>query len=141
MVCLMRTRICFISFAARAHFWLISNLVSTGIARTFSANLLSSCTAPGVYCYLESFLLQFRIFHFPLLNLMRFLTVHYSNCWDPSGWQHNPLTLASATPPGLMSFTNLLRVHSATSFRSLIKMLNRSGASIGFISISVLIYQ
>lgn len=64
----MQTRICFISFAARAHFWLVSNLVSTGIARTFSANLLSSCTAPGVYCYLESFLLQFRIFSFPLVE-------------------------------------------------------------------------
>lgn len=142
IVCLIQARICFISFATKAHFWLISSLVCTGIPRTFSANLLSSSTDPNVYyCYLELLLPQCRFFHFPFLNLMWFLRIYFSNYWGPSGWQHNSLTLTSATPPSLMPFTTLLRVHSATSFTLLTKMLNRSGASTGFISISVPIYQ
>lgn len=141
MVCLIQTRICFIIFAVRACFWLIFSLVSTGIPSTFSANL-SSCTAPSVYCYLELFHPSAEFFVSPCWSPWD-SWVYFCNCWDPSGWQHNPLTSTSATPPSLMSFTTLLRVHSATLPHHLHHyiMLNRSGASTGFISIPVPIYQ
>lgn len=53
-----------------------------------------------------------------LLNLMRLLPDHFSSLW-PSG--------LSASPPNFVSSTNLLRVHSVSSSKSIMMMLNRTG--------------
>ena len=104
-------------------------LDSTRITRSFSAKPLSSWSAPSLYWCLVLFLYRCRTLHFPLLNFMRFPSVHLSSlsrflrmaAW-PSG--------ISGTPHSFVSSADLLKVHSVPSSRSSMKMLNGTGPSI-----------
>jgi len=108
--------------ASRAHCWLMVNLSSTRTPRSLSSELLSSRSTPSLYWCIGLFLPRCRTLHLPLLNLIRFLSAQTSSlsrsrCMaaQPSG--------ASTTPPSLESLANLLRVHSNSSSRSLMKKL------------------
>ncbi|KAK4806792.1 hypothetical protein QYF61_005588 [Mycteria americana] len=82
-----------------------------------------------MYWCLGLFLPRGRTLPFPLLNFMRFLSAHFSSLFR-SLWMAARSSAISATPPTFVSPANLLRVHSAPSSRSLMKMLNRTGPSI-----------
>jgi len=67
--------------------------------------------------------------HLSLLNFMRFLSTHFSSLLR-SFWMAAQPSSASVNPPSLVSSENLLRVHSTSSSRSLVKILNRTATSI-----------
>ena len=122
----MHPRIPLAFFAARAHCW---HLSSTSTPRSLSTELLFSRSAPRLYWFMGLFLPRCRNLHLPLLNFIRFLSAQLSSlsrsCWmaaQPSG--------VSSTLPSLVSSANLLRVHSNSSARSLMKKLNKTGPSI-----------
>lgn len=93
----------FAFFASRAHYWFISNLVSTRTPRSFSAELLCIWATPIMYQCLGLFLFRLRISWGPWSPFLQLLI--------SSGWQHGPLAMISATAPSLVSPANLLRVH------------------------------
>lgn len=100
-------------FAAIPYCWLMFNLVSTTIPRSFSAKLLSSWVTPSIMLVQEFALLLAKLNEVPV-RLSKFLWM-----W-PSG--------VSATPPScgkrhwsLLS-AHFLRVHPGPSSRSLMKM-------------------
>ncbi|KAF1498675.1 hypothetical protein FQV18_0005633, partial [Eudyptula minor novaehollandiae] len=71
-----------------------------------------------------------RTLHFSLLNFMRFLSDH-SLSLPRSLWiAAQPAGVSDISPPSFVSSANLLSTHSAPSSRPLMKMLNRTGASI-----------
>ncbi|KAK4810782.1 hypothetical protein QYF61_008754, partial [Mycteria americana] len=97
ILCLMQPRIP-LALAARAHCWLMFNLVSTRTPRSFSARLLSSWVAPSIYWCLGLFLPKCRTWHFPWLNCMRFLSAHFSSLLR-SLWVAARPSGISASPP------------------------------------------
>jgi len=110
-------------FATRAYCWIMVNLLSTTIPRSLSAELLSSRSAPNLNWCMCLFLHWCKTPHLSFLNLIRFLSAQLSSlsrsCWmvaQPSG--------GSATPHSFVSSSNLLRVDSNPSSRSLMKILN-----------------
>jgi len=64
----------------------------------------------------------------PLLNLIRFLSAQLSSL-PRSRWMAAQPAGVSTTPPSFVSPANLLRVHSNSSSRSLMKKLNKTGLS------------
>ena len=70
---LMQPRMLLALLAARMHYWLVFNLVSTRTRRSIFTKLLSSLSSPSMYWCLGLFLPRCRTVHFPLLNFMRFL--------------------------------------------------------------------
>ena len=93
ILCLMQPRVLSDCFAARAHCWIVFNLVSTRTPKTFSVKLLCRWVAPHhvlVHGFVPS---RCRTLHF-LLNVMKFI----STCRGPSGWQHDPLAYQPLFP-------------------------------------------
>lgn len=111
-----------LAFAAMSHCWLIFIMVST---RTFSARLF-----PSVYWCLGLFLLSCGTLRFPLLNCRGSCQHIRPACPGSSGWQYNPMVNQTILCPSFVSSADLVMVHSALSFRSLLKMWNRTGPSI-----------
>ena len=128
VLCVMQPRIPFAFFAARAHSWLKFNLVSTGTPSAFSAKLLYRWVSPSVCWCLGLFVPRSRTLYFPMLNFMRYLSAHFSRMLRSLGMTAWPSHL-SATPLMSVQSAYLLRVHSASSSRSLMEMLNRTGPS------------
>lgn len=92
--------------------------------RSFSAKLLSSQVGSSIHLHMRLFFARCRISNF-WLNFMWFLASHFSRLlW--SLWMAAWPADKSATPPSFVS-TNLLRVEFASSPRSLMTMLNRTG--------------
>lgn len=86
----------------------------TKTPRSFSAELLSSQLVTSVYWWLGLFLIVELPWHFPLLNSMRFLSVHFSGlsrslCME--AWT----SAASAISPSFVAPASLLRVHCLPS--------------------------
>lgn len=75
---------------------------------------LPTCTGAWPY-----FLPGCRTWHFPLLNFMRLMLVHFSSVAG-SLWSG-----VSTTPPGFVSPANSLRVQSDPSSRSLMEVFTR----------------
>lgn len=107
-------------FAAKAQCWLTFNMLFT---RTSVPFLQSCCiavcwlpTCTGAWPY---FLPGCRTWHFPLLNFMRLMLVHFSSVAG-SLWSG-----VSTTPPGFVSPANSLRVQSDPSSRSLMEVFTR----------------
>ena len=123
---LMHPRIPLAFLAARAHCWLMVNLSSTRTPRSLSAELLSSRSTPSLYWCMGLFLPRCRTVHLPLLNLIRFLSAQLSSL-SRSRWLAAQPASVSTTPPSFVSSANLLRVHSNSSSRSLMKKLNKTG--------------
>lgn len=120
----MQPRIPFALITAQTHCWLVFNLVSIRTPRAFSAELLSSwmpSACPGTWdC--SSLGADF------LLNFMKLLIAHFSSL-TRSLWIAAQPSGASATLPSFVSFVNSLRLCSAPSSSSLMKMLNRTRPS------------
>ena len=128
VLCLMQPRRSLAAFGTRAHCCLVVNLVPTRTPRAFSAKLFRSWSAPSMYWCMDLFLPRCRTLHFPSLNFMRFLSAHSSSLLRSLGMAAQPSGV-SATPRSLVSSAYFLRVHSVTTSRSVMKMLNsmRSG--------------
>lgn len=124
MISLMQPGIPLATFTARAHCWVISNLLSNRTTISFSAKLLSSHSFPSLYWFMGLFLPKCRICHFPLLNSMRLLLGHFSSL-PKFLWMAAQPSCISASPSDFVSFADL---HSVSSSRSL-KMLNSTGSS------------
>lgn len=121
---LMQPRVPFAFFAARVHCWIVFNLVSTRILRSFSAELFSSWAAPSTHQCKELLLPRYRTLYFPLLNSMIYLSSQFSRLlrflWS-TAW----LSGISGTPPAFATSVNLLRIHSTPLSRSLMTMAYR----------------
>ena len=124
----MHPRIPLSFLAARAHCWLMVNLSSTRTSRSLSAELLSSRSTPSLYRCMGLFLPRCRNLHLPVLNLIRFLSDKLS-ILSRSRWMVAQPFGVSTTPLSLVSSANLLRLHSNSSSRSLMKKLNKTGPS------------
>ena len=124
----MHPRIPLAFLAARAHCWLMVNLSSTRTPRSHSTELLSRRSTPSLYWCMGLFLPSCRTLHLPLLNLIRFLSAQLSSL-SRSRWMAAQPAGVSTTPPSFVSSTNLLRVHSNSSSRSLMKKLNKTRLS------------
>lgn len=83
-VCLVQPSMLLFFLIVRAHCWL---MIET-MPRSFSAQPLFSWEDHCMYWCLELLLLKCRALHFSSLNLMRFLSTHFSDCQGPSGWQY-----------------------------------------------------
>lgn len=68
---------------------LFADLCLTQTPRFFSAKLLLSWSAPSMYCWLGFFLPRCRSWHFPLLNFIRSLQVHFLSLLTSLWWQHH----------------------------------------------------
>lgn len=101
MLCPMQPRRLVVFFAKRAHCWLMFKLVSTKILRSLFAKWLSSWPAPNICQYLGLFLLCVRKWHFPLLNFMRSLLVHFF-ILSRSLWMAAQLSDVSTSPPNFV---------------------------------------
>ena len=97
------------------------DLVQAGIE-----SLLSSRSALSLYLSTGLFLPRCRTLHWPLWNFIRFLCSQLSSL-SGSHWMAAQPSSVSTTPPSFVSSANLLRVHSNSSSRSLIKNLNKIG--------------
>lgn len=80
-----------VAFVTRSHCWFMFNLESTRTHRSFSAQLLSTLSALACTDGMGLFQPRERAWHFPLLNFMRLLLVHFSHSWGPFDQQHNHL--------------------------------------------------
>jgi len=107
----------------------MASLSSTRTPRSLSAELLSSRSTPSLYWCMGLFLPSCRTLHLPFLNLIRFLSAQLSNLFR-SHWMAAQSAGVCTTPPSFASSANLLRVRSNSSFRSLMKKLNKTGPSI-----------
>ena len=105
----------------RAHNCLMVNLLSTKTPRSSSAELLSSRSAPNLYWCIWWILPRCRTLHMPLLNFMNFLSTQLCSP-SRSYWMTAQL---SGVPSA-----NLLRVHSVSSSRLLMSMLNMTSPNI-----------
>jgi len=83
------------------------NLVPTRTFTSFSAELLSSRVAPSICSCMGFFLPRCRTWHITFLNFVRFLSAYFSNL-SRSLWMAE-----LATPPGIVSSADLLKVYSA----------------------------
>lgn len=117
----MQPRTLFAFFGIRAHRCLMLSLVSTRTPRSFSEKLLSS---------LGLFIPKSRtfLFLFPFLSFMRFLLAHFCSLWRSLWMSPHPWDVL-ATPISSIFSVNLLRVHSLSPSRSLMKMQNSTGPS------------
>ena len=97
--------------AARAHCWLMVNLSSTSTPRSFSAELLSSRSAPSLYWCIGLFLPRCRTLCLLLLNLIRFLSAQLFSSQTPfrAHWKINFLT-------ALIIYAELLTIHIKVHF-------------------------
>jgi len=124
----MHPRIPLAFLATRAHYWLMVNLSFTRTPRSLSTELLSSRSAPkpvlvpGVVLpqVQDPALALVELHQVPLCPTLQPVQVSLMAA-QPSG--------VSTTPPSLVSPADLLRVHSNSSSRSLMKKLNKTGPS------------
>lgn len=77
MLFLMQPRRLLAFLAARAHFWLVVNMLVEKSSRSFSAELRSSQMAPRLYWSLGLFMPRCRTSYFHLLNFTRFFSSHF----------------------------------------------------------------
>jgi len=124
----MYPRIPLAALAARAHCWLMVKLLSTRTPTSLSAELSSIRYARSLYWCIGLFLMRCRTLHLPLLSLIRFLSAQHPSL-SRSRWIAAQPSHVSTTPPSSVSSANLLRVHSNSSSRSLMKKLNKTGPS------------
>lgn len=101
--------------------WLVVNFLSTRTLKSFAAKLLSSWLAQSLYGGLGLFLLGCWSWHFALD-----FSAHFSFLLR-SLWMTADSPGVSATPPNFVCWWNLLKVHSAPSSTSLMKLLNSTG--------------
>lgn len=99
----------------------IFNLMFTRFSSSFSGRLLSIQMAPS---YAVAVIPSQKP-----LNLMKFLSAHYSSLLR-SFWIITLPFSTSVFPPSLVSYVNLLRTHSIQSPRSIIKSLNSINPSL-----------
>lgn len=103
----MQPRIPFAFLVARAHCFLVLNMVPTRTHRSFSRKLLSGWLAPIMHWFLGLFLPRCRTLHF-LFNFMTFLLAHFFNL-SKSLWRGAwPLGI-SVIPPSFVLSASLLR--------------------------------
>lgn len=65
--------------AAQVHYWLTFSLESTRTPKSLSVKLLPRQSSPSLYRCMGLFFPRCRIWYFPLSNLMRFRTAHFSS--------------------------------------------------------------
>lgn len=83
----------------------------------------------NLFLCLRLFLSRNRTLHFPLLNSMRCLLVHFSSLSRSFCMATQPPSLSN-TPPSFVSSANLWKVHDVPAPRSLMKMISSIGSSI-----------
>ena len=76
---LIQLKMLLASFAARAHCWLMFNLLSTRNSRSFSAELLPRQSASSLYCCTGLFQPRCGTWHLFLSNIMKYLSAHFSS--------------------------------------------------------------
>jgi len=125
---LMQPRIQLAFWAASAHWWLMATFSAIGTPKSFSAGLLSISSSSSLYWYRGLPWPRCRTLQLAFLNLMRFMQAHFFSCFRslwmasyPSGMSTASLILASPA--------NLVRVHSISLSRSLMKIFNSIGHS------------
>lgn len=84
----------------------MDGLLFTRTPRFFSTEVLSSSPVPSLCCCMELFFPRYL----PLLNFIRFVSIHLSNL-SKSFWRAAQPTGVSATPFRFVSPGNLLRKH------------------------------
>ena len=72
----MHPRIPLAFLAARAHCWLMINLLSSRTSRSLSAELLSNRSAPSLYWCMGLLLPRCRTLHLPLLNFIMLYDIY-----------------------------------------------------------------
>lgn len=107
------------------------NLLSTKIPRSFSADLLSSRSAPGAWGYFSLVHIALGFVGFPEIS---------PTCWDPSEQQQSTLVPVSVIPPSFASakllkeqfypFISLSLQFSIPSSKSPMNTLNNTETSI-----------
>ena len=111
-----------------AHCWLMLRLSSTNTLKSFSSELLSNHSLPGLYLCLGLPQPRCRTLHLAWLTFMRLAWAHFSSL---SRSLHiaslHPST--SSAPLSMVSYANLLRVHSIPLSMSPTKMLNSTSPS------------
>lgn len=90
---------------------------------SFFAELLPPGQPPG---YSALFLPEWRTWHFSLLNYLSSLSAHF-NRLSRNLWMAAQSSYSAAIPPSYTPPAALMRVPSAPSPRSSVKMLNRAG--------------
>lgn len=101
------------TFSPRAHGWLAFNLSTTTLS-SFSTKLFSMQSVPSLSHCVGLCQPSCRALHLPLLNFMRSPRAHFSSL-TRSVWVAALPSSVSATPPNLVSPTNVLRGHSIPS--------------------------
>lgn len=109
--------------SAKAHYWLMINLLSMRIPKTFSAKRLSALCIHNIHWCTELFLPRCRTFCFPLLNSIGFPFAFSPVCYDRLNSSKTILSINHSSQ--LLSSANLLTMYLVPSSRSLPKMLNR----------------
>ena len=94
--------------------------------KSFSSGLLSICSLPSLYLYLELPWPRCRTLHLALLNFMRFTQAHLSSL-SRSLWMAFLPSSVWTTPHNLVLSADLLRVYSIPLSMSLTKILNTTG--------------
>lgn len=89
----------------------------------FSGYMLFSMMALRLYCCIGLFLPRCRYLHF-LLNFIRFLSTYFCSLFKLLWMAVQLFAISTATLPCFVSSTNLLRVLSVPSFKSLMKILD-----------------
>ena len=104
---------------------LLVHVQPTSTPRSSPAKLFFSRLVPSTYWCLELFLPRSRTLHFPLLNLLRFPLARFSSLLRSLWTAAHP-----ASPWATHPSSDLLRVLSAPSLRSLRKRLSRTSPRI-----------
>lgn len=125
----MHSKMMFAVLAAWAYCQLVLYLLLSSMARSLSAELLSSHLSSSLYLHPALFQPRCRTHHFPLLNSMLLLIIQCSNL-SRSLCKTSCACMESKVPPGLVSYAKFLRMHSTPVSRSLIKMSNKTGPRI-----------
>ena len=89
----------------------------------FSGYMLSSTMSLRLYCCIVVYPPKCRYLHF-LLDFMRFLSTYFCSLLRFLWMAAQVFAISSATLPSLVSSTNLLRVLSVPSFKSLTRILD-----------------
>lgn len=111
------------TFTTRVHCRVMLNLLFTRTIMSFPDNLTSNHSFPSLYWCMGLFLHKHKIWHFFLLNSMRFMLTHFSSL-SKSLWMATQLSCISASP----DFVSFVDLHSVSLSWSL-EVVNTIGSS------------
>ena len=86
----------------QAQCWLMFKLLFSRTCSSFLAKLLSRLSAPSWSCYMRLVQPSWRNWHFPLLNLNRFLSNHFPSLLRSLESCALPFSILTASPGGII---------------------------------------